>query len=96
MSVLSDGKNWHQLVVACGLASVCLGVLCSAAYAAMLLYARYTLGAIEPLGLVAYQVVTIFLVFTFISFCVSLPFALAIRKAWLPYRSRAGRRKRGR
>jgi hypothetical protein len=93
---VTSNRDWHQLVVACGLASVCLGVIHAAAYAAMLFYLRYAVGAIEPVRLVAYQVVTTFLMVTFISLCVSLPFALAIRKGWLLYRSRAGRRKRGR
>ena len=88
-----DGENCHQLVVACVLASVCSGVVHTAAGIALLLYARYTMGDILRVRLVAYQVVPIFLMFTFISLCFSLPFALAIRKAWLLYRSRAGRRK---
>ena len=91
MSSLSDGENCHRLLVACGLASLCTGAISAAAYAAILFYMRDEVGLITPVSLA--RVATIFLVFTFISLCVSVPFALIIRKACLVYWAKGRRRK---
>ena len=86
MSALSGGERGHRLLLACGLASVCAGAIFSGCYAAMLFYMKEEVGRITPLSLG--NVARLFVLASFIALCVTVPFAMIIRKAWRVYRVR--------